>query len=196
MAKNAATGAPLFETESTLHRFLLVIEPDPALSALVAGFKRDLAGRIGSFIGRHSIPHITLFFADLPAECERDVIEGVAAGVVGQPSFPLRYDGVKHFPDQKTIYVDPVEKAEIAQLRQNIVEQVRAYPSVQDGIRPTEHPHLTIAGGLRSAQFRESWDFLAPHTHQSEQIVDRVVLLKRLLEPGERYVHVRSFPLG
>ena len=116
--------------------------------------------------------------------------------MTGHKSFTLRYNGIAHFPDKKTIYIDPVDKELIAPMRQSIVDHVRAFPSVKKGIRPTDHPHLTIAAGLRPAQFDRAWQMLASHEHTSEERVTEVVLLKRLLREGERYVHVRSFPLG
>ena len=196
MVKRSDPGPSLFDVAIEAYRFLLVISPSDELSALVRRWKTALAEQIGYFSGRHSEPHITLFFADLPAECERDVCEGVAAGVVNHKAFTLGYDSIAHFPDKKTIYVDLVQKEAIAPVRQSIVDHVRAFPSVRKGIRPTDHPHLTIAAGLKPAQFNKAWELLAPHAHRSEERVTEVVLLKRLLQPGTRYERVRSFPLG
>lgn len=195
MSKREDPKPSLFDMPVVSYRFLLVIDPAPALSAEVKRLKEMLAKEIGSFTGRHSIPHITLFFADLPAECERDICEGVAAGVISHNAFTLHYEGIMHFPDKKTIYIDPVEKEIIAPVRTSIVDHVRAFPGVRNGIRPTEHPHLTIAAGLKPAQFDKAWELLAPNEHRSEELVTEVVLLKRLLQAGARYEHVRSFPL-
>lgn len=196
MARHTGPGPYLVDTPVVACRFLLVISPAPELSALVGRLKADLSARIGPFTGRHSIPHITLFYADLPEECERNICEGIAQGVVGHRSFALHYDGIAHFPDKKTIYVDPVEKEAIAPVRKSIVDHVRSFPGVRQGIQPTNEPHLTIAAGLKPAQFDKAWEFLAPHELKSEERVTEVVLLKRLLRPGARYEHVRSFPLG
>ena len=196
MAKRTDPGPSLFDTPIVAFRFLLVISPAPELSALVKRLKTALAEQIGSFSGRHSIPHITLFFADLPAECERDIIEGVAAGVVGHKAFTLRYDGITHFLDTKTIYIDPVDKDAIAPVRQSIVDHVSAFPDLRRAVRPTDHPHLTIAAGLRPGQFDKAWEMLSPPDHKGEERVTEVLLLKRILKPGEHYQRVRSFPLG
>jgi 2'-5' RNA ligase len=196
MARRRDPGPTLFDLAPVLHRFLLVIDPSPQLSAIVSRLKEELSWRIGSFSGRNTVPHITLFFADLPAECERDICEGVARGVTGHKGFTLHYNGIKHFPDSKrTIYIDPVEKDLIAPVRQSIVDHVLAFPRVRKAIRPTDHPHLTIAAGLKPAQFRTAWEFLAPHEHASEERVTEVLLLKRLLTSGTQYEKVRSFPL-
>ena len=178
-----------------LHRFLLTILPSPALSAEVDRLKALVHERVGSFSGRNTVPHITLFFADLPLECERDICEGIARGVVGHPGFLLRYNGITHFPDKRTIYIDPVEKEAIAPVRSSIVAQVRSYPQLSEAVRETDHPHLTIAAGLKPAQFELAWESLAPHEWRCEEQVTEVVLLRRALRPGDRYRHVRTFPL-
>ena len=179
-----------------LHRFLLTILPSPALSGEVERLKALVHERVGSFSGRTTVPHITLFFADLPLECEGDICEGITCGVVGHKGFLLHNNGIMHFPDKRTIYIDPVEKDAITPVRNSIVEQVRSYQQLSEAIRETDHPHLTIAAGLKPAQFNKAWELLAPHELKSEERVSEVVLLKRMLQPGAHYEHVRSFPLG
>ena len=152
--------------------------------------------RVGSFGGRHVVPHITLFFADLPAECVRYLCDGITSGVVRHKGFTLHYDGVTYFPDKRTIYIDPVEKDAIASVRRSIVQGVRAYPQLSDAVRETEHPHLTIAAGLKPAQFEGAWQVLAPHECRMEEQVTELVLLRRDLLPRAEYEHVRTFALG
>ncbi|MBK6342051.1 MAG: 2'-5' RNA ligase family protein [Flavobacteriales bacterium] len=178
-----------------LHRFLLTILPSPALSAEVDRLKALVHERVGSFSGRNTVPHITLFFADLPLECEGDICEGIARGVVGQQGFTLRYNGIIHFPDKRTIYIDPVEKDAIATVRTPIVAALKAIDPLRESIRETDHPHLTIAAGLKPAQFQCAWESLAPHVLHAEEQVTEVVLLRRAMREGERYAHVRSFAL-
>ena len=177
-------------------RYLLTILPLPAFAAEVERMRVLLHARIGSFTGRHNPPHITLFFADLPAECEAAICEGIEHGVTGHAGFPLHYNGITHFPDRRTIYIDPVEKERIAPVRQSIVAGLRDLPIIGPAVRETDHPHLTIAAGLKPAQFETAWEMLAPHECMSEERVTEVVLLKRLLQPGARYEPVRRFPLG
>jgi len=178
-----------------LHRFLLVIKPNPALSAEVERMKELLHAQIGSFSGRNTVPHITLFFADMPSECEGDICVHIAKGLAGHPGFPLRYNGINHFPDKRTIYIDPVEKDAIATVRGPIITALKINETLRVAIRETDHAHLTIAAGLKPAQFDTAWEILAPHVLLSNEQVTEVVLLKRPLKPGERYDAVRSFPL-
>lgn len=116
--------------------------------------------------------------------------------MAGQRSFALHYRGITHFPDRRTIYIDPVEKDAIAALRAPIIAQLRQEEALRDALRETDHPHLTIAAGLKPTQFAQAWEMLAPHPHTCEERVTEVVLLKRVLKPGERYGLVQEFPLG
>lgn len=179
-----------------LHRFLLTILPAPDLAAEVQRLRTTLHARIGSFSGRHNPPHITLCFLDLPAEQEPAIMEAIARGTTGLQVFTLHYNGITHFPDKRTIYIDPVEKEAIALVRTSIVAALKADPRLHAAVRETDHPHLTLAAGLKPHQFDAAWDLLAPHTHTSTERVTEVVLLKRVLLPGERYGLVRSFPLS
>lgn len=180
---------------AVLHRFLLTILPSPALSEEVKRLRDRLHPAIGSFSGRNTPPHITLCFLDLPEEHGAAIINAVAHGATGAKVFNLHYDGITHFPDKRTIYIDPVEKEAIAAVRMPIVAMLKAKDALREAVRETDHPHLTIAAGLKTAQFDKAWEMLASHKVHSEERVTKVVLLKRLLEPGARYEHVRSFPL-
>lgn len=177
------------------YRFLLTILPSPALAAEVDRLKALLHARIGSFSGRSTVPHITLCFLDLPSEHEAAIIDAIARGTTDQRGFYLHYNGITHFPDKRTIYIDPVEKDAIATLRTPIIKALKANEALREAVRETDHPHLTIAAGLKPAQFDKAWELLAPHELFLEEGVTELVLLKRVLQPGTRYATVRSFPL-
>ena len=179
-----------------IHRYLLTILPSPALSGEVDRLKALVHERVGSFSGRNTVPHITLFFADLPLECEGDICESIARGVVGHKGFVLHYNGISHFPDKRTIYIDMVEKEIIAPVRTPIVAALKSNDTIREDIRETDHPHLTIAAGLNTTQFERAWEGLSPHELRAEEQVTEMVLLRRELRPGARYEKVRSFPLG
>lgn len=178
-----------------LHRFLLTILPATVLAAEVQRLRDLLHPQIGGFSGRNTPPHITLCFLDLPEVHEQAIISAIAHGATGQHAFMLHYNGITHFPDHRTIYIDPVEKDAIASVRTPIIAALKEDVDLRDAIRETDHPHLTIAAGLKPAQFDKAWEMLAPHAVRSEERVTEAVLLKRLLRPGTRYEPVRSFPM-
>lgn len=179
-----------------LHRFLLTILPSPPLSAEVQRLRDLLHPAIGSFSGRNTPPHITLCFLDLPEAREPAIINAIARGTTGHQPFTLHYHGITHFPDKRTIYIDPVEKEAIASLRTPIVSALKENDALRVALRETDHPHLTIAAGLKPAQFEQAWEMLAPQEVDSEERVNEIVLLKRTLQPGTIYEPARSFALG
>lgn len=177
-------------------RFLFTILPRPGLSEKVMAIRAALYARIGSFSGRNTPPHITLCLLDLPETFGSAILDAMTSGTANSRSFTLHYNGITHFPDKRTIYIDPVEKAAIAEMRAPIVAALKADGVLCAAVRITDRPHLTIAAGLKPAKFEEAWRMLAPHELRHDERVGEVVLLKRLLRPGERYEQVRSFTLG
>lgn len=178
------------------YRFLAVIAPPPGTDAVVRRWKQLLRARIGGFSSSNTLPHITLFFADLPATCEEHVCAAMLRGCEGVRAFPLRLQGITHFPDRRTIYIDPVEKEAIATVRVPTAAHVRAYPDIRArGVHVTDHPHLTIAAGLKPKQFDEAWTMLAPHTFEAAWTVADILLLKRPLYQAGSYAPVRRFAL-
>ncbi len=178
-----------------LHRFLIALLPSAELSDQVIVLRAALHALIGSFSGRNTPPHITLCFLDLPDDCGPAIIEAIACGTKGQQGFRLHYNGITHFPDKRTIYIDPVEKDAIAAVRTPIIAAFSADEALAGAVRETDHPHLTIAAGLKPGKFHAAWGMLAPHGLQHEERAGEVVLLKRLLRAGERYEVAHRFPL-
>ena len=177
------------------HRFLLTILPSPALSVEVERLKSMVHERVGSFSGRNTVPHITLCFLDVTGYREPAIIEAIAHGASSTRGFTLHYNGITHFPDKRTIYIDLVEKDAVAAVRAPIIATLKANDALREAIRETDHPHLTIAAGMKPAQFERAWETLAPHELRVEEQVTEVVLLRRALREGERYAQVRSFAL-
>jgi 2'-5' RNA ligase len=187
----------LFNTAVPIFRYLLVISPSQALIDAVSRWKKLLTARIGAFRSDHAIAHITLLYAYLPVEYERDVCEGITQGIPGRSAFTLHFDGIKHFPDQRTIYLDPIEKAPIIALRKSVRDRLRSDERLKKlGVHATTQPHLTIARHLKPGQFETAWEALAPHEHRSEEFVSSIVLLRSSVDGADKHHVVRSFPLG
>jgi len=176
------------------HRYLAILVPSASIAEEVVRMRELLYEHIGGFTGRILMPHITLFLADVPEVQGEAIGCGVEMGVRGATPFELSYAGITHFSDQRTIFIDPVEKNAIATVRDPIVEAVSAQLPSPSFVRATLHPHLTIAAGLKPSQFAAAWTLLAPHAFTAKQHVDRVMLLRRPLEAGAVYTAVRSFP--
>lgn len=176
------------------HRYLFVLRPSPEVTAKVQRMREQLYPRIGNFSGRRVIPHITLCFADVTDNEER-AINQAAGAVAACIPFTLHYAGITHFPDRRTIFIDPVEKEAIRRVREPLVTALRAEPSITSALHVTDHPHLTIAAGLKPAQFATAWDLLAPHWFEAEERVTEVVLMRRELKPEALYSVIGTFAL-
>ncbi|MBX2973916.1 MAG: 2'-5' RNA ligase family protein [Flavobacteriales bacterium] len=178
------------------HRYLAIIAPSDAIAAAVVRMRGELHAHIGDFSGRLLIPHITLFFADVPDEMGMPIAAGIEAGIRGARPFLLTYADITHFPDRRTIHIDLVEKERIGTLRGVLVEEVRQLSAFGDALRVTDHPHLTIAAGLKPGQFDAAWALLAPYAFHAEHTVSEVCLMRRELKPGAVYGMMRRFPFG
>lgn len=190
------TDNTLFDLPVSGYRYLLVISPSTEITAAVEVLKAKVEEAIGPYRYRHSKAHITLFYADLPVECERDLCEGIERGVAGHNTFDLRFDGITHFENKQTIYIDPVDKEPIDSLRRSVVSHTRSYKRLKKlGINSSDHPHLTIAAGLQPGQFEAAWELLVPHTFHAEDRVSGITLLRKDLRVMDKYHHLRTFPL-
>lgn len=176
------------------HRYLFILRPSPAVTAEVLCMREQLFPHIGNFSGRRVIPHITLCFADVTDSKERTIVQAAGAVAACIP-FTLHYAGITHFPDRRTIFIDPVEKEAIGRVREPLVTALRAEASIADALHVTDHPHLTIAAGLKPAQFATAWDLLAPHHFEAEERVTEVVLMRRELKPEALYSVIGTFAL-
>ncbi len=193
----ADPASELFQLPVSGYRYLLVISPAKEIVQAVDVIKAQVERAIGTYRYRHSKAHITLFYADLPLECERDLCEGIARGVGTHVAFDLHYNGISHFADKRTIYIDPVEKRPIDDIRKSVVDHARSFKRLKKlGIKPSDHPHLTIAAALETQQFEAAWELLAPHAYVREDRVTELLLLKRPRRPDAHYQTVQTFPLG
>lgn len=177
------------------HRYLAIIAPPPPIASEVVRIREALRGLLGDLQGMRLMPHVTLFLADVPEEQGDLLVTGIEASLPRARSFELHYDGITHFPDQRTIYIDPVEKAAIGALRGTLLESVLSIGSVKDAVRATEHPHLTIAAGLGPEQFKAAWVVLKPHVFKAAHPVQSILWLRRSLRSGAAYEVLRTFPL-
>ena len=186
----------LFDTSVEIFRYLIVISPSQEMIAEVARLKQKIFDRIGAFRGDRSIAHMTLLYAYLPIEYERDLIEGIGRAVIGHRAFDLAFDGIKHFPDRTSIYIDPIEKEKVIALRRAIRKSLQSNKALKRlGIHATTQPMIAIARKLSSEQFDRAWLVLAPHKFDRKERVEEVLLLRGALKEGEKYVVMGRFGL-
>lgn len=178
------------------HRYLIALLPGPEVTAHVLRLRALLRERIGTFGGLHVPPHLTLCLADLDEAQEGIVLDAVGRGAAQGAAFPIAYSGIAHFPDRRTIYIDPVQKPEVAAVRGPVAAELSAALGPGERLLVTDHPHLTIAAGLKPQQFEEAWRLLSPHACQAYDQVDAVAVLRRELKPGSRYGLLRTYAIS
>lgn len=179
------------------YRYLLVIAPPPNVSAHVQALRDALQLSLGRFQSMRVPPHITLLFVDMPETLQDELLNTIASGARSLRSIPLGLTGITHFPDKRTIYVNVLDHASVATIREPLAAALRAVPAIERyGMHVTDHPHLTIAAGLKPDRFDLAWPIVRDETLEDRSTVRDVVLLRRALKPDALYSEFRRFPFG
>src|SRR5690606_12973857 len=107
----------LFDTSVEIFRYLVVISPSQEMIEEVVGLKAKVAAVIGSFRDDRSIAHMTLLYAYLPIDYERDLVDAISRAVKEHAPFIIHFNGIHKLPDNSTIHIDQIEKEPIIALR-------------------------------------------------------------------------------
>ena len=178
------------------YRYLLCIVPPDEVADRIRILQQALVPTTGRFQGLNAPVHITLFLVDMPDEHEAELIALLEQGLAHASAFQLHVHGITHFPDQRTIYADPQEKEAVLKLVTAAAAPVLAHANIADfGVKLADHPHMTIAAGLKPAQFATGWQALHNATFSVVFKVAQVVLMKRELSPTGTYGAMRRFAL-
>jgi 2'-5' RNA ligase len=179
------------------YRYLLVIAPPVNVAAHVQALRDTLQLSLGRFQSMRVPPHITLLFVDMPETLQDDLVKVVAATASTLRPITLGIQGITHFPDKRTIYFDVLDHPAVATVREPIASAVRGVPSIERfGMHVTDHPHLTIATGLRPDRFEMAWPIVRDEAMEDHSTVHGVVLLRRALKPDALYTEFRRFQFG
>lgn len=180
-----------------LTRYLLCIQAPDEVAGRVERIGLQALPAKSNVRGSSAPVHITVLLLDMLEQSEAELLHAIARGLAGVHAFILHVNGIIHFDDERTIYADPVEKDAVLALAAAAGTPVSAFAALHGyAAKVTDHPHLTIASGLKPAQFRTAWAVLAGKPFTARWNVTEVALLKRPLEPGARYVELRRFALG
>ena len=187
----------LFDTSVEIFRYLIVISPSQEMIAEIARLKQKIFDRIGAYRGDRSIAHMTLLFAYLPIDYEAALIEGIERGVAAHRSMELRYEGFQHFPDRSGIFIEPIDKAPVIELRRSIRSSMQRDKRLKRlGVHPTTQPMIHIARKLKPDQFDQAWQALLSHEFARSETVNELILLRSGLNEGEKYLVIGKFPLS
>jgi 2'-5' RNA ligase len=156
------------------YEYLVAISPDEEVMQAVTARKalaRQLVGSDIAFLD--SKAHITLLNF-LHTEHEL-VVKRVQSVLASQMSFEVGLSGATFFepsPESKTLYIKVNEK----QVIQNLVQKLRDVI----GRGKKSNPHLTIAGGLNSQNYKELYTHLDEFKLEASFLCRSVTLLRRI----------------
>ncbi len=187
----------LFDTSVEIFRYLVVISPSQEMIAVITQLKPKIFDRIGAFRGDRSIAHMTLLFAYLPIEYERDLIEGIALGVAGSKPIRMVFERIQHFPDRSSIFISPVDERPLNDLKRSIRKSIQSNKRLKRlGIHPTARPVIYIARKLDEMNFPIAWEIMETEKIQRTETVNEVILLRSGLKDGEKHQIIRKFALN
>ncbi len=178
-------------------RYLLVIAPPTQVADHVQALRATLQASIGRFQSMRVPPHLTLLFVDMPEALQDDLFNVIAATARTLSPITLGIQGITHFPDKRTIYFKVLDHPAVATVREPLAAAVRGVPAIDRfGMHVTDHPHLTIATGLKPDRFEMAWPMVRDEAMEDHSVVHDVVLLRRALKPDALYSEFRRFPFG
>ena len=178
------------------NRYLLCIEAPADVAEQVRALSAALEPLIGRAHKSTAPPHITLLLVDMDSEHEQELTALIAKGLVDAKPFHLTIAGITHFKDLRTIYADPVQKEAVLALVAPVARLVQASAAIHQ-YKPSiaDHPHLTIASGLKPPKFQGAWAAMKEASCKGSFMVKEVTLMVRPLEPGTRYVSLQRFAI-
>lgn len=173
--------------------YLFVISPPFHIAQEVERMKAHVEKLIGPFDARRSKAHITLCHWTVLRSDEELLRTFVQRACNRHEAFDLRFDGYDRFAHSGTLYVDPVEKAPITALADDIVHHVRGARilRVKRG-GGTGSPHMTIAKQLGQEPLATAFAPFRDRPYARTMRVDRVLML-RIERP--RHARVGEFLL-
>ncbi len=187
----------LFDTSVKIFRYLVVISPSQEMIAEIARLKRKILERIGGYRGDRSVAHMTFLFAYLPIEYERDLIEGITMGVQDRRAIKMEFEGIHHFPDRSSIFIQPKDEKPLIELRKSIRRSLHSNKQLKRlGIHPTSSALIYVARKLSPDQFDRAWSALFPHHFDRTETVNEVILLRSGLKEGDRHQIVGRFTMN
>lgn len=179
--------------------YLVAISLPPIIFDAVDRTKEELDHLLGGGNKwRWSKPHISLAIVKAARADEAVLVDLVRHGCDDHEPFDLHFSGYGHFQDSRTVFLNPVEKAPIEDLAIHLKTMVQ----LQKGMRPKEvwaslHPHMTIGKGLFGrGHFKLALELLDGRSYSARMLVDRVLLLRRGVNPTTSYERVGEFKLG
>jgi 2'-5' RNA ligase len=194
----SARPAPVLPRSlSPYEEYLFFLVMAPEIVDDVKALKNEFGALFGEFSSRWSVGHITLAMARMARSDERLLLDLINTICRSHSAFPLHFSGFDHFLENRTIFIDPIEKEPIIHLGMHIEQALRSASGFKRlGVRATHWPHMTVLKGLfRKGQFKTAWEMLQARNYERAMLAERVVVFRRPNRKS-RCTFVGAFPLA
>ena len=200
MSDTATLQSSLFSMQvpALYGEYLLVMDPDVTVSNDVTYAKKKVSELIGSFPGKHSLPHISLINFSGNLLNEDRIINAIKLSLKGKvrTSFVWLED-YGCFPSSGTVYINPKPKSLFAEIQKAIYPALKLCSAIDKNAKMLFHkePHITIARGMTKTNTEKIWSLFKDKKYENKFIADTLTLLRRNAEQDGLYKLVARFKL-
>lgn len=173
----------LFEEEG--YEYFFLIQPDAKLDREVRSYKRLLNEKITlSDDNLYAVPHLSLFKWQVNTSMDQYIIQKTTEALHSLGGFMIRLGGVDvftHGPEKRSLVLKVDNAETVKGLSRSLIHTFKF----------REHnwqPHITIARSIPTADFNKLNYKFNQFNYKGEFYCDRVVILKKPMGEGKKYV--------
>lgn len=167
----------LFEQESRLCEFLIIIPLPDSIKEKVRQFKAEFGDLFGSFNSQHSIAHITICDFLVFEHRISDVFSLLKSRLESLDPFEVRVFGFDSFQGSNTIHLKVEKSFEFSSLLSEI-DFSRRMLHLRKNYFQSNTPHITIAKNIPSGILDEAKRMFLKRFFEAEFEVDKLQFLR------------------
>lgn len=180
-----------YETSEELFDYLLVVNPDAAVSKDVTRVRQFVATELND-VGMSGAPvHVALFRSAFPERFQEDFIsmlEEVARKQAGFAVYTSKMDAFRHADGHNSVFINVANPKPLVELHRNIMQAFELKPQ-------SFKPHIMLARGLHDAEVNMVMPLLAQQLFVRSFNCHCFSLLKRPAAGG-KYERIKDFVFG
>ncbi|SDL26662.1 2'-5' RNA ligase family protein [Kriegella aquimaris] len=169
----------LFEFDSDINEYLVVVSPSETITNNVSFFKKLYHERFGRAHYINSKAHISLCHFDLLSSRESALKQEFDMYLNQLKGFEIGVSGFHGFQKNGLVYLK-TEKEEIIRVQRLLTTVLRQRFHISKQIAQVlREPHITIARSNNDKQYTNSWNYFKDITYEHKFDVDRITVLRR-----------------
>lgn len=188
----------LFEFDSDINEYLVVVSPSEAISNNVSFFKRLYHERFGQAQYIQSKAHVSLCHFNL-LESRESVLKREFDLYLKQiKGFDMGVWGFHGFQKNGLVYLK-TEKEKIISVQRLLTIVLRQrFHIPKKFAQVLREPHITIARSDSASQYSCSWNYFKDITYEHQFMVDKITVLRRNVARNQKsqYEHAFEVPLA